>query len=341
MPTLLGQLPPEIADRLDPINRVFSDQMVFRDPPDHTRLRALVTGPFTSRGVDRIHSRIQGIVDELLDAVEGRGEMELINDFAYHFPAIVIAEMLGVPTADRDLFKKWASDVVEFLSPDAGEKELQQGQDSVLELSAWLQEQIARRRRAPGEDLLSGLVEAEEQGEKLAESEVVGMCISLLTAGHESTTSLIGNGTLSLLQNPGEKQKLQANPSLIASAVEEMLRFESPVQRNWRAPTRDVELGGIRLRKRDSVLTMLGAANRDPEQFTLPDRFDIERQNNKHLGFGYGIHFCLGAPLARVEGQVAINTLLHRFPNLRLSERKPKWQKNMMIRGLKELVVAF
>jgi cytochrome P450 len=316
--------------------------MVFQDPPDHTRLRSLVNKAFTSRVVEAMRLRIQATVEGLLDAVQSRRQMDLIHDFAYPLPAITIAEMLGVPPEARNQFKGWADDVVAFLGTGRAQLDiLERGQQSVLALTEWLRNLIAQHRRQPKADLLSLLISAEEQGDVLSEMELVGICISLLTAGHETTTNLIGNGLLALLQHPAQQQQLQENPDLIVAATEELLRYNSPVQRNWRVIKENIELGGQQMSRGQLVFAMLGAANRDPAQFPDPDRLDFDRRENRHVAFGYGIHFCVGAPLARLEGQIAINTILHRLPGLRLVNERPVWLENMAFRGLKSLPVVF
>ncbi len=338
----LNQLPEETRATLRPLDEHFSAQMVFQDPPDHTRLRGLVNKAFTSRVVEAIRPQIQTTVDVLLDAVQPSGQMDLIHDFAYPLPAITIAEMLGVPPEARDQFKQWADDVVAFLGTGRAKLDvLELGQRSVLALTDWLRELIAQRRYSPKADLLSLLIATEEQGDVLGEAELVGICISLLTAGHETTTNLIGNGLLALLQHPTQRQQLQHNPDLIVAAVEELLRYDSPVQRNWRVVKEELQLGGQQMSRGQLVFAMLGAANRDPAQFPDPDRLDFHRRDNRHIAFGYGIHFCVGAPLARLEGQIAINTILRRLPGLRLANEAPVWLENMAFRGLKSLPVVF
>ena len=338
----LNQLPEEARATLRPLDEHFSVQMVFQDPPDHTRLRGLVNKAFTSRVVEAIRPQIQTTVDVLLDAVQPSRQMDLIHDFAYPLPAITIAEMLGVPPEARDQFKQWADDVVAFLGTGRAKLDvLDLGQRSVLALTDWLRELIAQRRYSPKADLLNLLIATEEQGDGLGEAELIGICISLLTAGHETTTNLIGNGLLALLQHPAQRQQLQHNPDLIVTAVEELLRYDSPVQRNWRVVKEELQLGGKQISRGQLVFAMLGAANRDPAQFPDPDRLDFHRRDNRHVAFGYGIHFCVGAPLARLEGQIAINTILRRLPGLRLANEAPVWLENMAFRGLKSLPVVF
>ena len=338
----LDQLPETVRQSMHPLKRHISTWLAFKDPPDHTRLRQLVSNAFSSRVVEAMRPRIEAIVSKLLQAVRCNGRMDVIHDFAHPLPSIVITEMLGVPPEGRDQCKKWSDDIVAFLGsgrarPDRSER----AQQSVHSLKAYMQGIVTERRKNPKEDLVTALIDAEEQGAKLSEEELVGNCISLLIAGHETTTNLIGNGLLALLQNPAQLQKLKENPALIETAVEELLRYDSPLQRNWRMATEDLVIGGRRIREGQIVLQLLSAANRDPAQFPDPDRLDITRRPNRHVAFGYGIHFCLGAPLARVEAQIAIRTLLGHLPALRLTGEQLEWQENIAVRALKSLPVEF
>ncbi len=318
--------------------------MLDRDPPDHTRLRGLVNKAFTPRVVEMLRPRIQQIVDGLLDAADGAGAMDLIEDFAYPIPVIVICEMLGVPVEDRERFKKWGLDIARgldaiWLPPDS--EVTQRSMASRRALSDYFRALIAERRTAPRNDLLSALIAAEEAGDKLSEEELLATCILLLVAGHETTVNLIGNGTLALLRHPDQLRLLRENPGLIGSAVEELLRFDGPVQRTARIPSEDVTIRGCTIAKGEMVMPFIGAADRDPAQFPDPDRLDIARGDNRHIAFGWGIHFCLGAPLARVEGQIAINTLVQRLPKLSLATDKPEFRQSLTLRGLSALPVSF
>ena len=318
--------------------------MLDRDPPDHTRLRGLVNKAFTPRVVEVLRPRVQQIVDGLLDAAEGAGAMDLIEDFAYPIPVIVICEMLGVPVEDRERFKQWGLDIARgldaiWLPPDS--EVTQRSMASRRALSDYFRELIAERRKAPRGDMLSGLIAAEEAGDKLSEEELLATCILLLVAGHETTVNLIGNGTLALLRHPDQLRLLRENPGLIAGAVEELLRFDGPVQRTARIPSEDVTVAGQTIPKGEMVMPFIGAADRDPAQFPDPDRLDITRSDNRHIAFGWGIHFCLGAPLARVEGQIAINTLVQRLPKLALATDKPEFRQSLTLRGLSTLPVSF
>ena len=338
----LDQLPETVREEMHPLRRHVSTWLAFMDPPDHARLRALVSRAFTSLVVEGMRPRIEAVVDELLDAVQGAGQMDVIRDLAHPLPVIVITEMLGVPPEARDQFKKWSDDIVAFLgSGRARPDKSARAQRSLLHLTDLLQDIVTRRRKNPKEDLISALVKVQERGDRLSEEELVGNCVSLLIAGHETTANLIGNGLLALVRHSDQLQKLKDNPALIGTAVEELLRYDSPLQRNWRAATEDLAIGGKRIGKGQIVLQLLSAANRDPEQFVDPDRLDLTRQPNRHIAFGYGIHFCLGAPLARLEGQIAIQTILRRLPTLRLASDTLAWHENIAVRALKSLPLAF
>jgi cytochrome P450 len=330
--------PPEIAEGA--FYRLFRHSLLSLDPPDHTRLRALARKAFTRGAVERMRPRIAAIVDELLAEPLRRGEMDIISDFAFPLPVIVIAEMLGVPPEDRAQFKAWSDDLGEGLEPLLTPEQVQRADRAARELSAYLRAIIGERRRHPREDLLSALVLAEEEGDRLNEQELFSMCALLLAAGNETTTNLIGNGMLALLRNPDQLQLLKERPELIESAVEELLRYDSPVQMTSRLATEDVEIGGKRIRRGQAIITLLGAANRDPAVFPHPNRLDITRTPGPHLAFGLGVHYCLGAPLARLEGAIAINALVSRTRGLRLAG-EPRWRETLVLRGLRTLPVAF
>jgi cytochrome P450 len=318
--------------------------MLDRDPPDHTRLRGLVSKAFTPRALERLRPEIQQIVDGLLDEVRARGSMDLIEEFAYPLPVRVICEMLGVPVKDHERFKAWGLDIARGLDAIMLPPDSPVGQRSVSgrrALADYFRELIAERRAAPRDDMLSALIVAEEAGDTLNEEELLATCILLLVAGHETTVNLIGNGTLALLRHPAELRKLRDNPGLIGTAVEELLRFDGPVQRTARIPSEDITIGGQTIGKGELVMPFLGAADRDPTQFPDPDRLDITRADNRHIAFGMGIHFCLGAPLARMEGQIAINTLLARLPKLALATDRPQFRQSLTLRGLQALPVSF
>jgi len=318
--------------------------MLDRDPPDHTRLRSLVSKAFTPRVVEGLRPRIQAIVDSLITRAEAAGSMELIEEFAYPLPVNVICEMLGVPVEDHERFKGWSLDIARgldsILLPPESDVPRRSGAARHA-MSDYFRGLVAARRASPRGDLLSALITAEEAGDRLSEDELLATCILLLVAGHETTVNLIGNGTLALLRHPGELRRLRETPGLIASAVEELLRYDGPVQRTARIPSTDVTIGGRTIGKGEMVMPFIGAADRDPAQFPDPDRLDLARTDNRHIAFGWGIHFCLGAPLARVEGQIAIDTLVRRFPKLELVTDEPEYRQSLTLRGLKTLPVRF
>ncbi|WP_079530028.1 cytochrome P450 family protein [Halobacillus hunanensis] len=322
-------------------SNIFVKNMLFSDPPDHKRLRGLVQKAFTPKMIEGLRGRIKEITDDLLDKVEPNGKMNLIDDFAFPLPIIVICEMLGVPSQDRNKFRTWSNTLVEASNDP---EEAAQLQTHMAEFVMYLKELIAIRRQDPKDDMISKLIQSEEEGDSLSEQELYGVISLLIIAGHETTVNLVTNGVLALLENPEQKQQLINDPSLIESALEEFLRYNGPVEFStdrWAAE--DVELRGETIAKGDHVIVALDSANRDSEQFEDPDVFDITRGKSKHLAFGKGIHFCLGAPLARLEAEVAVTTLLRRMPGLQLNttSEKLEWRPGMLMRGLKELPVAF
>jgi cytochrome P450 len=303
---------------IDPrVNAMLDTHMLNKEGEDHRRLRALVSTAFTPRVIHAMRPRIQQIADELLDRVAGRGTMELVSEYAYPLPLTVIAELLGIPQEDRPRFRAWSNAVVEpALTPEAQHE----GMRLLQEMGGYMAQLIAERRQRPGPDLLSGLIHAEEAGDRLSQDELFSMLMLLVVAGHETTVTFIGNAVLSLLENPSELAKLKQNPDLMPAAVEELLRYDSPVERaltRWVA--QDVELGGCQLRRGEMVIVILSSANRDETRFTDPTKLELERQPNAHIAFGKGIHYCLGAPLARLEGEIALRTLFGRFPDLQLA----------------------
>lgn len=315
---------------------------VFTDPPAHSRLRGLMNQAFTARAVERLRPRIQEIVDDLLDRVRDQGRMDVIRDYAYPLPVTVIAEMLGVPAEDRERLKSWSDELALFIggalaTPDKYER----AGRSLLEMSQHFRRLVAARRAGPQNDLMSLLIAAEERGDVLTEEELVASCIMLLFAGHETTTNLIGNGVLALLRNRDQLGLLREDPSLAQSAVEELLRYDGPTRAMVRIAAEDLEIRGKPIRRGDRIFAMINAANRDPLQFPDPDRLDIRRERNPHLAFGYGIHFCLGAPLARLEAQIAIPALLCRLPDPELLMASLEWLNSVVFRGVKSLPVSF
>ena len=335
------RLPDAIRQELCLIPEYLSNVMLLQDPPKHTRLRGLVNAAFTPRAIAEMNTRIQKISDELLDRVEARkdGEMDLIGDFAYPLPTVVICEMLGVPAGDRDKLKTWSDDVAGLLTSTSLISEDKRGAQSMLEIRDYFSEVIADLKQKPHRGLLSALIAAEAAGDKLSEIELYANAILLLAAGHETTTNLIGNGMLALLRNPEQLRKLRDDPSLMPAAIEELLRYDSPVQWTARIVSEDLELGGRSVKRGDFVLVSIGSANRDAAHFREPDRLDITRADNRHLAFGAGIHFCLGAALARMEGAIAIGTLLRRFPNMNLPSQRLTYRKSRPLRGLLKMRV--
>jgi pimeloyl-[acyl-carrier protein] synthase len=318
--------------------------MLDRDPPDHTRLRSLVSTAFTPRVVEGLRPRIQQIVNDLITRAEAAGGMDVIEEFAYPIPVNVICEMLGVPVADHDRFRGWSLDIARgldsiWLPPDS--EIPRRSAASRHAISDYFRGLIAQRRASPRSDLLSALIAAEAAGDKLSEEELVATCILLLIAGHETTVNLIGNGMLALLRHPAELRRLRESPGLITSAVEELLRYDGPVQRTARVASADATIGGRTIAKGDMVMPFIAAADRDPAQFPEPDRLDLSRSDNRHIAFGWGIHFCLGAPLARIEGQIAIDALVRRLPALELATHEPEYRQSLTLRGLKTLPVKF
>ena len=327
----------DVDDRLERRSRV----MLFTDPPDHTRLRGLVNKAFTPRTVDRLRPRAQQIVDEILDRVEGDGGMDLIGDLAYPLPVIVIAEMLGVPAEDRDTFRQWSTDMARSLDPFLPPEVVGRIERSGEAFFEYFGRLIADRRAHPGDDLLSALVAAEEAGDRLSEDELLATCILLLVAGHETTMNLIGNGMLGLFRHPAEMERLRAEPDLIPNAIEEMLRYDGTVQLTGRTATVDTEVAGVTIREGEISILLLGSANHDPARFAEPDRLDVGRRDVRHLGFGGGAHYCLGAPLARMEAGIAFAELLRRLPNLTPATEAFQWRENIVLRGLQELPIAW
>jgi cytochrome P450 len=315
--------------------------MLMVDPPNHTRLRSLVSKAFTPRMIEQLRPRIQQITDELLDAVQERGEMDLINDFAYPLPITVISEMLGIPTTDRQQFRVWTQVLV-----NTGEQNQQESlkTSAIGEFLHYIKSLLDEKRVHPGSDLTSNLVQVEENGDALSENELISMIFLLIVAGHETTVNLIGNGTLALLQHPDQMQRLQHDLSLIPTTIEELLRYTAPVNlSDERWASEDIHMHGKVIRKGEIVYASLIGANTDPKQFHNPEELDIARQENQHLAFGKGIHYCLGAPLARLEGQIAFGTLIQRLPNLHLTSDPEQliWNNNFMLRGLRSLPVTF
>ena len=315
--------------------------MLFLDPPDHTRLRGLVNKAFTRRAVNALEPHIRSFLNALLDGIDDPAAgFDLMDAVANPLPVIVIAEMLGVPPEDRTRFRVWSNQRARLLEPTISQKEREIAAGAAKALDEYFLPIVQARRTAPQDDIVSALAQAEEAGDSLTEREMLTMLRLLLVAGNETTTNLIGNGLLALLRHPEQLERLRAEPGLIPAAVEELLRFDSPVQTDFRGALRDCEVNGFPVRRGQAVITLLGAANRDPEAFEDPDRLDVGRDGVGHLSFGRGIHHCLGAPLARLEGRIVFETLLERFASIRLLAAKPAFRSTVVLRGLDSLPIS-
>jgi len=360
----LSEIERQIAE---PVYQSFSKTVFYADPPYHTHLRGLMNHAFTPRRVDRLRPYIQEIVNELLDAVQVKAEIDVIHDLAYPLPVMVIAELLGLPASDRSRFKKWSDDLFAILGTVRHKSSdlLERAARSLDEMTDYVKDLSHKRRESPQDDLLTALLSVTQdeelacpvphgssslqaRGELIREQkaspaltaeELVANINILLSTGHETTTHLIGNGLLALLQHPEQLKKLHSQPALLSAAIEEMLRYDNPVQITYRSVLADANIKGKLIRKGDLVNTIIGSANRDPERFTDPNRFDITRSEGRHLGFGIGIHFCIGAPLVRLEAEIVFETILRRFPHISLETETLEWQEHPIFRGLKSLPV--
>ena len=329
--------PSHIDESYDLANQ---QSMLFRDPPDHTRLRTLVSRAFTPKVVEGLAGRIRTIADDLLDEIDDPSGFDLMAALAVPLSVIVIAELLGVPTEDRPQFQIWSRRYSRGLEPNITEKERLLVAESGRELDQYFMGIIDQRRKEPQEDLISGLVAAEEAGDKLSQPELLAMFRLLLVAGNETTTTLIGNGMLALLRNPEQLALLRKSPDLMPSAIEELLRYDAPVQLDVRTALEDVEFDGREVKKGQGIMVLLGSANRDPEVFSEPDRLDLSRQEANHISFGRGIHHCLGASLARMEGRLALEAIMERFSDIRMQANRPVFRDNIILRGLDVLPVS-
>ena len=351
----------------EPVYHSFSQTVFYADPPYHTHLRGLMNHAFTPRRVEQLRPSIQKIVDELLDGAQTKADVDLIHELAYPLPVMVIAELLGLPAEDRDRFKQWSDDLFAILGTvrQKSSDSLQHAAKSLSEMTTYVRDLSRRRRESPQDDLLTALLSVTGDTDSacpypqdsssphaagdlireatnystLTEEELVANINILLSTGHETTTHLIGNGLLAFLQNPEQMQKLRTQPILLESAIEEILRYDSPVQITYRSALQDAPIKGKQIHKGDLVNTIVGSANRDPERFTDPYRFDIARNEGRHLGFGRGIHFCIGAPLVRLEAEIVFATILRRFPQISLATETLEWQEHPIFRGLKSLPV--
>lgn len=334
-------LPPK-PEALAPFNKLSEHSMFDKEPPDHTRLRSLVHKAFTPRRVENLRGSIQRLTDALLDVVMERGgEMDLLEDFAVPLPVTVIAELLGVPEGDRHLLRPWSRDIVAMYELDHTPEEEQRAVRAAVEFSDYLRALARERRAHPEDDLITALALVQEAGDRLTEDELIATCVLLLNAGHEATVNVLGNGMLALLRHPDQFALLKREPRYLSSAVEEMMRFDTPLQLFRRWVLEDINYKGHEFKQGTEIALLFGSANRDPDRFENPDQLDITREDNPHISFSLGIHYCLGAPLARLELQIALETLLRRMPNLELVDADPPFRDSFVIRGLRELRLRF
>lgn len=342
----VGQLATGISEAMKPkfevVARFIGHWLVSVDPPRHTAIRSLVAKAFSPQVVEGMRPVVQGLVDEMLGLVEGSGRMDIIRDLSFPMPANVIGRMLGVPSSDIDMFKQCTSDIFFLLgSGIATDEAIEASYRGATQLAAYFRDLIAERRRSPTEDLLTRLIAAEEQGAFLTEEELISTCALLLVAGHETTTHFLGNAVLALLRHPAEMAKLRDRPELMDGAVEELLRHDGSAFMVGRRATEDVEMGGVTIRANDFTIGFIHAGNRDPEVFEDPDRLDLTRKGPRSLSFGHGIHFCIGAALARQEVSIALSAILARLPGLRLDTESLEWIPSIVVRGVTSLPVAF
>jgi hypothetical protein len=337
---MLALLPPSSQSEFSELARMLNLWLIFMDAPEHTRLRKLLNKGFAPAAVEGLRPQVEAIVDRMLKPLQHGSEVELMRAFANPMPVRIISEMLGVPQELHETFVNWSRAIAVFRgNPDRTIEQARAAQDALIAMTDFFRKTVAERRRNKGNDLISLLIDIEEDGEVLTEEELYAQCIALLFAGHETTRNLIGNGMYTLLKHPQETAELREKPETIRAAVEELLRYESPVQFTARVLKEDIDVCGQRIPKRWSILCMLGAANRDPKQFNEPNQLDLKRLNNQHLAFSAGPHFCIGNQLARLEGQIALLNLVQRFPQMRLTGPRPEWASTFGLRGLTSLPV--
>jgi cytochrome P450 len=324
-----------------PFHKLSLNSMFDKEPPDHTRLRSLVHKAFTPRRVENLRERIQSVANQLIDGAESQGQMDIIADFAIPLPIAVIAELLGFPQENRHRLRTWSQDIVTMYELNHTPEQAQRAVQAASEFSECLRDLAEQRRHKPQDDLITALAQAEEAGDCLTEDELISTCVLLLNAGHEATVNVIGNGLLALFHHPEQLKNLVRNPQFVTMAVEEMLRFDTPLQLFRRWVLEDLDYKGISFKQGTEFALMFGAANRDPAQFENPRRLDIMRDPNPHISFGGGVHYCLGAPLARLELQIAFDTLIRRLPNQRLAGNEPEYRNTYVIRGLQNLHVTW
>jgi hypothetical protein len=338
---MLLPLPLSKQAEFSELARMLSQWLIFMDPPEHSRLRKLLNKGFSPAALEALRPQVQAIVEQMLNAYAPGREIDLLREFANPMPVRIILEMLGIPHDMRDEFAEWSRAIAAFRgNPNRTVEEARAAQDALVQLTEYFRNTVADRRRKKGTDLISLLIDIEEEGEALTEEELYAQCIALLFAGHETTRNLIGNGMYTLLRHPEQTAEFRDTPEMTRSTVEELLRFESPVQFTARVLKEDIEVCGQEIKKGWTVLCMLGAANRDPKQFRDPDHLNLKRLNNQHLAFSAGIHACIGAQLARLEGQIAIRALAQRYPKMQLAGPRPEWAPTFGFRGLKSLNVV-
>jgi cytochrome P450 len=331
-----------VKAKLDWSNQFLLQMMVFSDPPRQTLLRNVVVKAFTPQVIEELRGPTELFVQELLDAVRTTGQMEIVRDLALPLPALVTGQMLGLPRERTEDFKRWSFNMFRLFGAGVASDEIvEDAYDSISECKKYFEAIIEERRRRPGEDLISRLVVARDQDIGLTESELAALCVTLMVGAYETTTHLVTNGVYALLSHPEQLKQLRSEPALIDGAIEELLRYIGPALSIVRRATTDVNFGDKTIRADQNIFCMLHAANHDPAQFTEPDRLNIRRTDNRHLGLGHGIHFCLGAALTRLETKIALNAIVHELPELRLPKESPTWMPNLVIRGLKSLHLAF
>ena len=333
--------PTTVSETQRPIHEMSKQWMVLRDPPAHTQLRSLVQRVFTPRMIERLTPRMDAVVNRLLDQVRDQGRMELLTAFALPLPVTIIAEMLGVPPADQALFMPWSRALAAVIEFEQNDAVLAQGSEAVLALAAYLRDIIAERRRRSQEDLISALVTLEDEGKRPDDDVLIGTLTQLLFGGNEPVVHLIGNGLLALLNHPAQLAQLRNEPQLLDTAIDELMRYDSSVQMTFRYALEDVPFGGKLLRQGDQIAIVMGAANRDAEQFADPDQLDLARSPNRHMSLGVGIHYCIGGALAKAEAKAAFTGLLQQLPDLALATTDLTWRKAVAVRGLTQLPVVW
>ncbi|WP_438014836.1 cytochrome P450 [Sorangium sp. So ce315] len=338
----ISGVPALLREKLKRYDEFISHWMVLADPPRHTRLRSLVARAFTPQVVEGLRPLVQRVAHEMIDAVAAGGRMDLLGDLAYPLPGVVIGRLLGMSPEDTERLKRWSDALFRLLgAPVPDEEIIEAGHQGVVGFEGFLRDLIRERRAHPGDDVLSRLLLAEEQGSRLSDAELVSTCALLIASGHETTTHLIGNGALALIDNPDQMRELRDNPQLIDRAVEEILRYNGVAYQSSRRALEDVEIRGVRIEAGQIAFGFLHAANRDPARFPDPDRLDIQRKDTRHVAFGGGIHFCLGAHVARLQAQVVLNTIVQRLRDLELAEPRLEWIPSLLVRGLRALPVRF